>query len=86
MAHTSASILSRVLMESEQRVIIGSKYYHYRSPKKEYTVIKLALFEHDEKPAVIYTDGALTWVRDLDVWCEKVEYEGRLVDRFTKCE
>ena len=86
MSHTQSAVLLKTLKEARQRVNVGERYYHYKSPEKRYKVINIALFEHNEKPAVIYTDGTLTWIRDLDVWCEKVDNNGELVDRFTECE
>ena len=86
MSHTSVSNLLKIINNAETRVNVGKRYYHYKSPEKEYKVIRVALMENNEKPAVIYTDGTLTWIRDLDVWCEKVDHNGELVSRFTESE
>lgn len=66
---------------------IGSLYHHYRNPDQHYKIIEIGLNESDEEPMVIYKalygDG-ITWIRSYNVWSEKVEYNGILVNRFSK--
>ena len=82
MAH-NVTMLRNLLLQATQRVKIGGSYTHYKTPSKYYRVTDIALLESNEKPVVVYTDGMITWVRDLEVWCEKVDHNGEFVNRFT---
>ena len=83
--HTSEKILSQKL--SCVNIKKDTFYYHYRNPDQHYLVQGIGLDEATEEPLVIYQacygDG-LTWVRKVSVWNEEVEFNGKMVSRFTK--
>lgn len=65
----------------------GEVYRHYKRGS-EYKVVCLAVIEATEEPCVVYEalypDAEHRfWVRPLADFCAEVEYEGRLVSRFT---
>jgi hypothetical protein len=86
MAHISHDDLNRKLSAAVKLVSIGSVYKHYKYPLRDYKVTILAVQEATEKICVIYKDisepDAPPFVRDLDSWLEKVEWEGKAVPRF----
>ncbi len=59
------------------------KYLHYKN--KEYRVIGCATHSETGEELVVYQplygERGL-WVRPLDMFCEEVEVEGRMVPRF----
>jgi len=83
--HTSEALLSEKLDECRKIVLVNKFYYHYRSPSDYYKVLDLGLDEATEKVVVIYQaqfGKNLIWTRDIDIWCESVEHNGRMISRF----
>lgn len=84
--HKSQESLSKELDEAAKKVKVGGYYYHYKKPSDAYEVINLAVTEWDDKICVIYQaqygDG-LIFVRPLDSWLEKAEWQDKTVKRFT---
>jgi hypothetical protein len=62
-------------------------YRHYKG--NLYEVLMTAKHSESEEWMVVYKalyGDAGTWVRPYDIFCEKVEIEGSLVNRFEKLE
>lgn len=63
------------------------RYRHFKG--NEYEVIGTARNSETLEETVVYRalygDGGL-WVRPAKMWNEKVEYNGKTVPRFTRCE
>mgnify|MGYP002519969700 CR=1 FL=1 len=63
------------------------RYRHFKG--NEYEVIGTARNSETLEEMVVYRalygDGGL-WVRPAKMWNEKVEYNGKTVSRFTRCE
>ena len=60
------------------------KYRHYKGPL--YEVIDVAKHSETEEELVVYRTlyGEFSlWVRPLDMFTEEIEYEGKMVKRFT---
>lgn len=86
MSHISHDELNERIREASKKVVVGGVYKHFKYPDREYYVEKLAIQEATEKVCVIYKDiksiSAPSFVRDLDSWLDKVEWEGKTVPRF----
>lgn len=86
MIHISHEELNRHIAEAKKKVVIGGVYRHYKHPHRQYFVEKIAVLESSDKVCVIYKDvssiSAPSFVRDLDSWLGKVEWEGKTVPRF----
>jgi hypothetical protein len=85
--HKSQEELQAALQSAGQQVIVGGLYTHYKNPEQEYKVIHLAITEWDDDLCVIYQAqyaAQIIFVRPLKSWLQKVEWQGALVDRFTK--
>lgn len=84
--HKSQETLSKELKQASKKVKVGGYYYHYKKPNEPYEVLNLAVTEWDDNICVIYQaqyGGKLIFVRPLDSWLEKAEWQGKTVDRFT---
>lgn len=70
--------------KKEIRMIKTGKYRHFKG--NEYEVIGIARHSENLGEMVVYRalygDEGL-WVRPASMWEESVEYEGRVVQRFT---
>lgn len=85
MAHTSQAELAELLATAIRQVEVGGKYTHYRNPEQEYKVLHLGFLEASMEPCVIYQalyGAQVIYARALSSWLEKVESEGRKVQRF----
>lgn len=63
----------------------GEKYQHYKGGK--YVILALAIDSDTEKRVVVYQDAHAPdkiWTRNLFIFLEEVEWEGRRIPRFTK--
>jgi len=66
---------------------IGKKYRHFKG--KEYLVLHLAKHSETLEDLVVYQAlyGEMgIWVRPLEMFLEKVEVAGKLVNRFQECD
>jgi len=72
---------------TECKVITGGKYRHFKG--NEYLVLHLAKHSETEEMMVVYQAlyGARDiWVRPLNMFMDKKEVNGSLVDRFVEIE
>jgi hypothetical protein len=72
---------------AKTKITIGAQYWHYKSRNKVYKVLSLGFLEANNELCVIYQaqyGERLTFLRPLAVWLEQVEWEGKIVPRFTK--
>ena len=73
-------------MQSETPIALG-RYRHYKG--RDYSVVGFARHSETEELMVLYVplygQGGY-WVRPLKMFCEQVDYEGRLQPRFQYLE
>jgi hypothetical protein len=84
--HKSQEELVNERTIAAQNIQVGGLYYHYKNPNDLYKVLNLAVTEWDDEVCVIYEaqyGERITFVRPLSSWLEKVEWNGKIVDRFT---
>ena len=87
MDHKPIFELKIFLLEAAQKVSIGEKYYHYKDEVKSYTVTGLSILEETDEVLVKYqmdSHPEVEFVRPLRIWLEQVEWDGKLIPRFTK--
>jgi len=85
--HNSEIVLDKKLQTAAEQVPIGGIYAHYKHPELLYEIVGHCMVEATERPAVIYRaqyGKKITWARELGVFLETVEYEGKTVPRFTR--
>lgn len=66
---------------------LGSKYRHFKG--KDYKVLYVAKHSETLEEMVVYQQlyGEMgIWVRPIEMFFEKVEFEGKLVNRFEEVE
>ncbi len=87
MPHISHEELNKRIAEAAKLVTIGAIYKHYKYLERNYLVEKICIQEANEKVCIVYKDVAasnpVSFVRDLDSWLETVEWQGKIVPRFT---
>ncbi|MDO8335906.1 MAG: DUF1653 domain-containing protein [Candidatus Saccharibacteria bacterium] len=86
MGHKSPDELKEILEAAKAKVVIGSRYSHFKDENSIYEVIDVVISEATEEPLVIYKDenGAkLTFARPLSSWSETIEHDQEEVRRFT---
>jgi hypothetical protein len=88
MSHqTSQEELNQRIRSAMDKVKIGSKYFHYKSPEKLYTIIDIVMIEETEEPGVVYkpdyVDSPIKWLRPISNFLSEVEVGGEKVMRFT---
>jgi len=84
--HKPQQDLVRELKDAASKVQVGGLYSHYKNPELQYKVLRLAVMEADDTICVIYEaqyDKELVFVRPLNSWLEKVEWQNQVIDRFT---
>ena len=89
MAHQSLEILKLAVREATKQVAIGSIHVHYKHPEIPYRVMGFSILEATDEVAVRYAyidDLTIEFVRPLVSWLEQVEYDGQMVNRFTKLD
>lgn len=88
MAHKEQELLAQEVNEAKEAVEVGSKYFHYKHPDKNYNILRVGLIENTEEVCVIYEaefGEKLVWVRTLSDFLAKIKLDdGTEVDRFTK--
>ena len=86
MPKVSQEELNDQISQAEKLVVIGGVYTHYKYPERKYLVEKICIQESTLKVCILYKDiaaiSAPTFVRDLDSWLDKIEWEGKTVPRF----
>ncbi|MDB6080751.1 MAG: hypothetical protein JWO53_23 [Chlamydiia bacterium] len=73
------------LQAAKEKVHVGKKYTHYKSPDKPYLILQIALLEATEEPCVVYQalyGDELIWVRPLESFLGVVDHAGKTVPRF----
>lgn len=84
--HKPQNKLVNEIKLASKKVKVGGLYYHYKKPNDFYKVINIAITEWDDNLCVIYEaqyGEKLIFVRPLDSWLEKVEWDNKTIDRFT---
>lgn len=84
--HKPHEILLNELNVAANKVKVGELYYHYKNPQLSYKVLRLAITEEDDSICVIYEaqyGDRLVFVRPLDSWLDKVEWQNKTTSRFT---
>lgn len=88
MSHISHTVLNKNISDASKLIELGGIYKHYKFPDHDYQVLGFAIHEATEKVCVRYrninSSDAPEFVRDLDSWLEKVEWNGAIVPRFQK--
>ena len=88
MTHISHTELNKRIAEASKLVELGAIYKHYKYRDRDYKVLGYVVQEATQKIAIRYTNiqevNAPEFVRDLDSWLEKVEWNGAIVPRFKK--
>lgn len=85
--HKEQLVLAEEIAAAKTKVTVGEKYRHHKSADKIYEVIGLGFLEANDVLCVIYQaqyGERLTFIRPLTVWLEEVEWEGKIVPRFSK--
>jgi len=85
--HKPQDELVNKLEQAKEAVAVGGVYQHYKQPDKSYKVLHLAITESDDELCVIYQaqyEERLIFVRPLKSWLDKVNYNGNLINRFTR--
>ena len=76
-------VISVTEQEEEKKVSKGSYYRHYKGGL--YVVLNKAMHTEDAIELVIYKDQKENiWARPLEMFMDELEYEGKIVKRFTK--
>lgn len=85
--HKEQLELKKELEDAKTKITVGTLYRHHKNRDKVYKVIGLGFLEADDELCVIYQaeyGERLTFLRPLSIWLESVEWEGKIVPRFTE--
>jgi hypothetical protein len=85
--HKSQEELQSRLTAAAKKVVVNGFYAHYKNPEQTYKVLHLAITEWDDEICVIYRaqyEAEVIFVRPLKNWLETVEWQGEVIDRFTR--
>ena len=70
-----------------ESILLGEKYSHYKG--NDYRILQIATHSETHERLVIYQDcnsPEKIWARPESMFFEKVEFEGKMVDRFKKLQ
>ncbi len=84
--HKEQLDLAKEIAAAKLKVTIGATYMHYKGADKVYKVISLGFLEASNELCVIYQAAygeRLTFIRPLSVWLEQVEWQDKMVPRFS---
>lgn len=87
MPQLSEEELNKRLESLKEKVKIGDLYFHYKNPNNHYKILAIGFIEATEEPCVVYQalyGENLTWVRTEDEFLAEIEFEGKVLPRFTK--
>lgn len=87
--HKTHAQLDDELAGAKTKVRVGGKYVHYKTPDKYYRVLNVAVQEATDNICVIYQSlygSGVIFVRDLDIWLELVDLDGKKVNRFSEID
>lgn len=82
----SKKALEKKIDDAFKLVQSGGIYAHYKNPDEHYAILGVSLDVNTLEPVVMYGELSgveVVWTRPLAQWLEKVEVDGKLVDRFT---
>lgn len=85
--HKEQIELKKEIELAQTKISVGELYWHYKSKEKIYKVVGLGFLEANDELCVIYQaqyEERLTFIRPLTIWLENVEWEGKIVPRFSK--
>ncbi len=89
MAHKTASELWVDIEKAKQDIHLNEKYFHYKDPEKQYTVIGFVVIEETDTIGVLYRAEytalqGMIFVRPLASFLSEVDGgDGKKVKRFT---
>lgn len=91
MSHKSAQELFAMLEDAKAKLEIGARYSHYKRPNDFYTLTDVVIIEADDSIGICYRAEyeelrGVTFMRPIDDFMAEVEFEGKMVKRFTKAE
>jgi hypothetical protein len=77
------------LEKLKQEIPVGTLFHHYKHTDKIYRIVLHGFWEATGEPAIVYQriDGdKSTWIRTAKVFLENVEWDGKIVPRFSRVE
>ncbi len=86
---TSQDQLQEKVDKAREEIDVGGLYVHFKSSDKFYVVESIGLLEASEEVCVVYRalyGKGLVWVRTVEDFCMKLEFEGKRVRRFLKVD
>lgn len=90
MGNLTKEQLIRNLAKAKQKVVIGSKYVHYKNKEEVYVVADIALLENTGTPCIVYhriESPQIKWVRPINNFLGRVKLsDSTLQNRFTLIE
>lgn len=88
MPHGDAKTLKDRLVKARELVPPGSHWTHFKKPDEPYEVVEIGFLEATEEAVVIYkkADAPLVWVRPLEQFLAKIEYQGVSGARFRRVD
>ncbi|MEP7103412.1 MAG: DUF1653 domain-containing protein [Candidatus Dojkabacteria bacterium] len=89
MAHLGPDEIGNRLKDAEKLVDKTSKYFHYKTPDKYYSIEGFCIIEATEEVGVLYRGlykdfENIVWLRPLSVFLEEVDVDSKKVKRFQK--
>lgn len=75
------------LAHIKQTIPSCARYFHYKNPNQFYTIVSHGIIEATGEPAIVYQaeyGDKTTWIRAASIFLEEVEWEGKIVPRFTR--
>ena len=79
-------MLEAELNEASLKIEVGAVYAHFKNQDR-YKVLNLAFYEETEELCVVYQsvdNPSLVFVQPLTRWLTQKDFNGTLVDRFTR--
>lgn len=89
MAHKTESELRSAIENAKQCIRVNERYFHYKDPEKQYTVIGFVVIEETDTIGVLYRAEytalqGIIFVRPLASFLSEVDGgDGKKVKRFT---
>ncbi len=74
------------IQSAGEKIVLGGVYQHYKCSDKQYKILGFATFEATNELCVIYKalyGAEFTFVRQVSIWLETVEWESKTVPRFS---
>lgn len=89
MAHKTASELWVDIEKAKQDIHLNERYFHYKDPEKQYTVVGLVVIEETDSIGVLYRAEyaalqGITFVRSVESFLAEIDTDdGKKMKRFT---